>query len=261
MKSVDLVEYISEALRDGRSFRSIIFELVNAGWNNVDIQEAMAEVQNARSATSQVVVLPKEVVKPLVTFRGPIANPLPSLVEETRPLTLQKKYTQGAIPASRIFTSFLQKEMEKQSIPKVESQPTLSDIPMVEIMSSQPVESPKEPEVRIIEEVKKEVVEDSTLEPPLPPEEKHEAEESVTPIEEPFESPVVVVPSEPEKAVFQSPALRPDGYFIPTLGYLADEAVVGKQNVQILAEQIGKPTFIIPTKVIITAWKRDEPVN
>jgi hypothetical protein len=63
---------------------------------------------------------------------------------------------------------------------------------------------------------------------------------------------------EPVRVLYQSPTLRPDGYFIPTLGYLADEAVVGKQDIKTLAEQIGKPSFVIPTKINITMWRREE---
>jgi hypothetical protein len=223
MKSAELVDYISDALNEGKSFRYITFELVNAGWENADIQETFEIIQKSRTATVEHPSPVIESQKPLVSFAGPISNPIPALVKEARPLTLQKRKTQGGIPASRIFTSFLKKEMEGEIVP-TDHTATLSEVPMVEIMSSTPsvVESP--------------------LDVPIPPQEdkKSTAEES-------------------EHTPYESPALRPDGYFIPTLGYLADEAVVGKQDVQTLAEQIGKPSFVIPTKVNITMWRREEP--
>lgn len=223
MKSAELVDYISDALNEGKSFRYITFELVNAGWENADIQETFEIIQKSRTATVEHPSPVIDAQKPLVSFAGPISNPIPALVKEARPLTLQKKKTQGAIPVSRVFTSFLKKEMEGEIVSS-EHTATLSDVPMVEIMSSTSA---------VLEPV---------LDVPIPP--KEEAKEGA------------LVPG---RVPYESPALRPDGYFIPTLGYLADEAVVGKQDVQTLAEQIGKPSFVIPTKVNITMWRREEP--
>lgn len=268
MKSADLVDYISGALSEGKSFRAVTFELINAGWNNVDIQESFALIQKSRSVSVERSHPVIEKQKPLVPLRGPVSNPLPSLVEESRPMTLRRKNTQGEISASRIFTSFLKKEMEKQVIPHEEKSSELSDVPLREIMRSEP--SKKGEEV-----VKKEEIllpNALPLEPLIPPSPPQETrffvempDAIVTPKESPIENVVEVSqealnPVMEERRVFEPGVQRPDGYFIPTLGYLADEVVLGKQDIQTLTGQIGKPTFVIPTKVIITLWRRGDPV-
>jgi hypothetical protein len=266
MKSAELVDYISGALSEGKSFRGVTFELINAGWDNVDIQESFALIQKSRSVSAERAHPVIEKQKPLTPLRGPVSNPLPSLVEESRPMKLHRKNTQGEISASRVFTSFLKKEMEKQVIGHEEKIPELSDVPLREIMSSDP--SKKTEEI-----VKKEEIlppDTLSLEPLIPPPPLQETQffaevpdKVFIPKESPVENVVeppqeVLIPVIEEKRVFEPGVQRPDGYFIPTLGYLADETAVGKQDLQTLAAQIGKPTFVIPTKVIITLWKRGD---
>jgi len=234
MKSAELVDYISDALREGRSFRSITFELVNAGWHSADVEESIALVKQMRTATVEHPTLPDE-KKPLSAFVGPISNPLPSLERETRPLTLQKRRIQSAIPASRIFTSFLKKEMEKGEMP-TSPQKALSDVPLVGIMDAMAPTQGIEETTPVIEKTEKDILQgaiEKILNPPLPP-----------------------VPEAPE-AGYQSGPSRPVGYFIPTVRYLADEAVL-KQDVQMIASQMGRAAFVVPTKVTISMWKREE---
>lgn len=222
MKTNDLVDYVAYAVKEGKSFRMITFELVNAGWDPLDIQQSIEYIQQSRFLSSDKQAV-KDATKPLSPALTPSSNPLPVLVKEERPLSLQKKRTlHGPIPASRVFTSYLQKQLRGEYIP-VEKTPVLADTPVVEI--TQPI---------VIQEKEK------------------KEEETVSLKEKPL------VPPVPPKGGYENTVIRPEGYFIPTVPYLADEAILEKQDIQTLAGKIGKPSFISPKNVVISMWKREQ---